>query len=153
MTLMAESSPPVGTDAIAFDRAEYAGVAPATSLPCTFCKNAIDSEYWQIGNRVACAACRHGFEQDVARAHTTRGFLRALQAGALVAAVGSVAWIVITKVTGYELGIIAVGIGFTVGKAVRKGSGGLGGPRYKRWRCFSLIPPSLSRPSRRSSKR
>ena len=103
MTLMAESSPPVGTDAIAFDRAEYAGLAPATSLSCAFCPKAVDGEYWQIGNRVACAACRQGFEQEIARAHTTRGFLRALQAGALVAAVGSVAWIVITRLRAIAL--------------------------------------------------
>jgi hypothetical protein len=54
-----------------------------------------------------------------------------LQYGALAAAAGCVGWIVISKVTGYEIGIVAIGIGYLVGKAVRKGAGGFGGRRYQ----------------------
>ena len=37
----------------------------------------------------------------------------------------------IRKITGYEIGIVAIGIGYLVGKAVRKGAGGFGGTRYQ----------------------
>src|SRR5882724_5149472 len=131
MTNMSDPSPPGGSDAIAFDRAEFSREAQGASLPCAFCQKAALGEYWQIGDRIACTACRNRLGQDLERAHSLRGFLQAAQAGALVAAIGAVAWIVVAKVTGYELGIIAVGIGYAVGKAVRKGSGGLGGPRYQ----------------------
>jgi hypothetical protein len=114
---------------VSFERAEFE--KPATGLSCGFCQQPISDQYWQIAKRTACANCRANFERELAASTSRASFLRAARYGALAAAAGSVAWIVISKVTGYEIGIVAIGIGFLVGKAVRKGARGFGGPRYQ----------------------
>jgi hypothetical protein len=116
--------------ALSFERAEFEGPA-SSALACGFCKQAISSQYWQINSRTACARCRTRLQRELDGAFSRAHFLGALQYGALAAAAGSVAWIVISKVTGYEIGIVAIGIGYLVGKAVRKGAGGFGGTRYQ----------------------
>ncbi len=45
--------------------------------------------------------------------------------------VGALIWYAVVRITGWEIGLIAVVIGFMVGKAVRKGSGGRGGRGYQ----------------------
>ena len=45
-------------------------------------------------------------------------------AGLLVAVAGGIAWGLISKYTDYEVGIVAWGIGFTVGVAVERAAGG-----------------------------
>lgn len=45
---------------------------------------------------------------------------RGLLAGIVAGAVAAIVWALITKVTGYEVGWIAVGVGFLVGLAVRQ---------------------------------
>jgi hypothetical protein len=121
---------------IGFDRAEFAPRPEGSATVCSFCRKVVEGEYWQISERIACAACRSGLVRDLEQAQSRRALLRAARSGALAAALGSIAWIIVTKVTGYELGIIAIGIGFAVGKAVRKGSGGVGGPRYQAMAMF-----------------
>ena len=48
----------------------------------------------------------------------------AMLAGLLVAVAGGIAWGLISKYTDYEVGIVAWGIGFTVGFAVERAAGG-----------------------------
>ncbi len=45
---------------------------------------------------------------------------RGLLAGIVAGAVAAIVWALITKVTGYEVGWIAIGVGFLVGVAVRQ---------------------------------
>ncbi len=47
------------------------------------------------------------------------------------AVLGSVIFYGVTALTGYELGLIGVLVGYLVGKAVRKGSGSTGGLQYQ----------------------
>ena len=47
------------------------------------------------------------------------------------AALGSVIFYGVTALTGYEIGLIGVLVGYLVGKAVRKGSGSIGGVQYQ----------------------
>ena len=116
--------------ALSFERAEFESQA-TPGLTCAFCRSPIQKQYWQINKRAACGQCRGQVQREVETSMTRARFLSALQYGALAAAAGSVGWIVISKVTGYEIGIVAIGIGYFVGKAVRKGAGGFGGRRYQ----------------------
>jgi hypothetical protein len=43
----------------------------------------------------------------------------ALAAGVVAALVGAVIWAIVTDMTGYQIGVMAVGVGFLVGYAVR----------------------------------
>ena len=58
-------------------------------------------------------------------------FLRAALAGLVAAIAGAAAWYGLREVTGHELGVIAIALGFAVGKAVGWGSRGRGGWVYQ----------------------
>jgi hypothetical protein len=58
-------------------------------------------------------------------------FVMAALYGAGAAGLGALIWFAITKLTGYQLGLVAVVVGLLVGKAVRKGSRGVGGRRFQ----------------------
>src|SRR5207302_1730075 len=45
--------------------------------------------------------------------------------------VAAIIWYLIRKATGYEVGIVAILVGFLIGGAVRKGSGNRGGWVYQ----------------------
>jgi len=71
-------------------------------------------------------------EIDTARAQLAMDRLRdeqnlsgALLAGAVAALLGAVAWAAVTVTTGYQIGWMAIGIGFAVGFAVRTVGKGL----------------------------
>jgi hypothetical protein len=127
---MSDVEPTTTGSALSFERAEFESQATA-GLACAFCRRPIDKQYWQINKRAACAECRGQVQREVEGSMSRARFLGALQYGVLAAAAGSVGWIVISKLTGYEIGIVAIGIGYLVGKAVRKGAGGFGGRRYQ----------------------
>jgi len=51
------------------------------------------------------------------------GLARSAAAGAVAAVVGAILWMIFVQVTGYEVGIVAVGIGFLVGQAMAATAG------------------------------
>lgn len=127
---MSEVEPTQAGGALSFERAEFESQA-TPGLACAFCRSPIHEQYWQINKRAACGRCREQVQREIETSMTRARFLSALQYGALAAVAGCAGWIVISKVTGYEIGIVAIGIGYLVGKAVRKGAGGFGGRRYQ----------------------
>ncbi len=58
-------------------------------------------------------------EMAMERLRSEQNFGAAVLAGLAAAVVGAVAWAAITAVTGYQIGYMAVGVGFIVGSAVR----------------------------------
>jgi hypothetical protein len=127
---MSDTDESVPDGGLSFERAEFEAQREQP-LSCGYCKKPLTVQYWQIAKRAACAECRSVVARELAASTSSARFFGALQYGALAAIAGSVAWIVISKVTGYEIGIVAIGIGYFVGKAVRKGAGGFGGTRYQ----------------------
>jgi len=51
------------------------------------------------------------------------GLVRSTAAGAVAAVVGAILWMIFVQVTGYEFGLVAVGIGFLVGQAMAATAG------------------------------
>jgi hypothetical protein len=99
-------------------------------LTCTGCKTAIAASYYEVNGAVVCARCRGLLD---APADGSRGS-RLLKAGALgfgAAVIGAALYFAIAAITGYEIGLVAIAVGFLVGTAVRKGSGGRGGRAYQ----------------------
>jgi len=125
---MSEDQSPPGNE-LTFERAEFEG-AP-TTLACAFCQKPLAGQYWQISKRAACEQCKGSITRELDSSLSQASYLRALGYGALAALVGCVGWIVIEKLFHAQIGIVAIGVGYLVGKAVRKGSGGLGGTRYQ----------------------
>jgi hypothetical protein len=126
----APDEPKADPSALDFSRAEYDEQKGQGSV-CAFCKKAISLQYWQVATHVACEQCQGEVARSVEHGSSAKAFLGAMRLGALAAAAGSLGWIIVTKATGYQLGIVAIGIGILVGKAVRKGAGGFGSRRLQ----------------------
>jgi hypothetical protein len=109
-----------------FDKVDL--VAPSEARGCPICKLPITSEYFQIGQAILCRRCATTFSGS----EEGRGmFWRALLFGAGAALLGTIVWYVIIKATDHEFGLLAIGVGIFVGKAVKRGGRGLGGWRYQ----------------------
>jgi hypothetical protein len=103
-------------------------VAPAEARSCRICKLPIAGEYFQIGQAIICSRCA----TTLSGSPEGRGmFLRALLFGAGAALLGTIVWFAIIKATDHEFGLLAIGVGLFVGKAVKRGGRGLGGWRYQ----------------------
>lgn len=111
-------------DSLQFQKAEFADSTPN----CSACKVSIKGPYYQLAAQKICAACA-----ELARINQQRppnsAVLRGTIFGAGMAAVCSAGYAAIVMVTGMELALVAIAVGFMVGRAVRRGSDGLGGRR------------------------
>jgi hypothetical protein len=125
---MSVEQPGSGDDTLQFDKVDLA--APDEARGCRICKRAIDSggEYFEIAGSIVCQSCA----TSLSGSKQGRGsLLRAALYGAGAALLGTIGWYAITKISGYQLRLVAIVVGLFVGKAVRKGGGGLGGWRYQ----------------------
>jgi len=133
---MSEADEPAAPGGLSFERAEFENQHKAT-LSCGYCKKPLSVQYWQIAKRPACAECRDVVQREIESGKSLKRLRGAAQYGALAAVAGCVGWIAIGMVSklltgkSYELGIVAIGVGYLVGKAVRKGAGGQGGRRFQ----------------------
>jgi len=116
-------------DSLQFDRAE-------PSAGCSACGSQLTDTYFVANGRIVCDRCRRAVEAEWNRGGAAGRFITALGLGILATIACSILWYVVLKVTGYQLGIIAVAVGFIVGSAVRKGSNSRGGWRYQTLAIF-----------------
>ena len=95
---------------------------------CARCKRPIVDQYFESVGTIVCQRCA-----DLLGAGVVGGgaFRRALGYGVGASLLGTIVWYGFTKLTGSELGIIAIAVGLLVGIAVRRGSGGQGGWKYQ----------------------
>ncbi len=106
-------------DELQFEKADY---GDAVRTPCSSCSTPLTTEYWQANGHPVCAPCAQQL-RAFAVAPTThqllQGALYALGAGA-VAAIG---YAIIVVVTGYDLALLSIGVGWLIGKAALRGAG------------------------------
>ena len=122
-----------------FDRAEFTapppGAAGGTTQPgvttCAACQNPITGNYYAAGEHVFCPSCREQILASMTGGSAARRFFRAVVFGVLAGLLGALLWYAVRKLTGYEVGLIAVVVGWAVGAAVRKGSSDRGGIGYQ----------------------
>ena len=121
-----------GSDPLQFDVAEStapSGSPSPSATTCKGCSRPITRTYYQVNGAIVCESCRMAIE----RPPGTR-LVRALRAtgfGAIAAIAGSLLYFAVAAITGREFGLVAIAVGFMVGSAVRKGSGGRGGRAYQ----------------------
>jgi len=120
------SSAPLGMPQ--FSKAEYAHV-PGTER-CRVCNNLISGDYFRVNGLMACNQCaseaREGQPRD---SHIA--FSRGLVFGVGAAVIGMIVYAAFTIVTGWYIGYLALGVGYLIAKAIKKGANGLGGRRYQ----------------------
>jgi hypothetical protein len=111
-----------------FSKAEYAHV-PGTER-CRICNNLISGDYFRVNGLMACNQCaseaRDGQPRD---SHIA--FSRGLVFGVGAAVIGIIGYAGFTIVTGWYIGYLALGVGYLIAKAIKKGASGLGGRRYQ----------------------
>jgi hypothetical protein len=114
-----------------FDHADFTEAAAAPALACAACQRPIADVYYEIGGKTLCGVC-----SERVTAHFTGGsgparFLRALLLGGLAAAAGTLLYLLVLATTGYQVGLIAILVGYMVGASVRKGARYRGGLAYQ----------------------
>ncbi len=115
-------------DALEFERAEKA----AHSAPvCAQCETPITDRYFTLGSHVLCESCHLAFQNAKAPGNAASRFFGAAALGTIAAAIGCALWMVVTELTGYEIGLIAIAVGYLVGMAVHVGARRLGGVTYQ----------------------
>jgi len=111
-----------------FERAETtSNSAPA----CAQCATPITDRYFTLGSHTLCEACHFAFQNMKAQGNPATRFVGAAGLGGIAAAVGCGIWMTVTEFTGYEIGLIAIAVGYIVGLAVHVGSRRVGGLAYQ----------------------
>lgn len=113
-----------------FEHAEFGGEG-AGKFECGFCQRPLGSSYFELNGQPACEACRYKVEEEMATGPGMSGFFKAALAGAGAAAVGAGIYYAVLALSGYEVGIVAILVGYLVGRAVHWGSRGRGGWPYQ----------------------
>jgi hypothetical protein len=117
---------------LSFDRAEPTEAPEAAQVPsCAACKRALGEEYFTLNENPICEDCHHLVSHQLKESKTFGAFVRAAGFGAAAALGGSIAWYAVARITGMEIGLIAIAVGYMVGRSVRRGSRGPGGRRYQ----------------------
>jgi len=111
-----------------FGTAEYVGSPGGDN--CQFCHQTIAGTYYRVNGALACSGCAvkaGGYlEKDSHAAYT-----RALLYGIGAAIGGMILYATFEIATGIIIGYVSLAVGWMVGKAMMKGSNGVGGRRYQ----------------------
>jgi hypothetical protein len=107
---------------------EAGGLPP---IACAACERPIVEPYYEINRTVVCEPCRHAIERQLRGGPGFGRFARAAAFGVGAATVGTTLYLAFLSFSAYDWSVIAVLIGYLVGRMVRKGSGGMGGTAYQ----------------------
>ncbi|MEP7086144.1 MAG: hypothetical protein ABI884_02320 [Gemmatimonadota bacterium] len=105
---------------------------------CVVCKKAIDSDYYHLNGKVACDSCRKAIQAQLAPPAGAGALGLAALFGIGAALAGAAVYYAVIAITNFEIGIVAILIGWMVGWGVRKGAAGKGG------RGFQLLAVALT---------
>jgi hypothetical protein len=124
--MSSDATPVSSPEGLRFDQP---GPGPG-SPTCGRCQKAISSAYFEVNGHVVCASCKAALQRGAAGNGMTR-LLRAAAFGMGGAVVGAGIYYAILAATGYEIGLVAIAVGWLVGRGVQKGSLGVGGWAYQ----------------------
>lgn len=126
----ATASKPTESNALQFDRAEFAQ-PKSGAVTCSICKQPVRDSYYHINRLVACGPCKERIELSGAGRFAMNRFGISALFGLGAAIGGAVIWYTVRELTHAEWGLISIAVGYLVGIAVRKGSRGWGGWQYQ----------------------
>jgi len=108
-----------------------AGQPDVRHVTCAACQRPIPDVYYDVNGTSVCGSCH----AEIARhAETPRGFgtlARSIVFGLGAAIAGAALYYAVIAITNFEIGLVAIAIGYMVGFAIRKGAGGRGGRRFQ----------------------
>jgi hypothetical protein len=112
-----------------FERAQFDGAAPHPG--CKVCSTPLYSSYFEVNGETVCESCCYKLREATPTGSRAGRVLRATAAGAGAGLGGAILYWGILAAPGYEFALIAIVVGFAVGKAVHWGSRGRGGWAYQ----------------------
>jgi hypothetical protein len=127
-------SNPGGPPPLQFDTAVPRDTPSAVAthgVTCAMCQRAMADEYFDVNGQSVCGSCR---TQVAQMAETPRGwglFAKAGMFGLVAAILGAILYYAVIAITDFEIGIVAIAIGYMVGWAIRKATDGRGGRRFQ----------------------
>jgi hypothetical protein len=111
-----------------FGTAEYIG-KPGNDH-CQFCHQPIAGNYYRVNDAMACGGCAQTMRGELTK-DTHAAYVRAVLFGIGAAIAGMILYATFEIVTGIIIGYVSLAVGWMVGKAMMKGSNGVGGRRYQ----------------------
>jgi hypothetical protein len=124
--MSSDATPVSSPEGLRFDEPAAGTGAPI----CGRCQAAIADSYYEVNGHVVCPGCKTALEQSPTGSSASR-MLRATAFGLGGAIVGAGIYYAILAATGYEIGLVAIAVGWLVGRGVQKGSHGTGGWTYQ----------------------
>jgi hypothetical protein len=118
-----------------FDRVEMTQASgdPAASpkVTCVACGTSVVGSYYTANDKPICASCRDVVTSAVATPRSAGPLLLAGLFGLGAAVAGAAIYYAVIAIANLQIGIVAILIGYMVGWAVRRGTGGRGGLRFQ----------------------
>jgi hypothetical protein len=133
-----DAVPVPSEDALQFDTAIASSGAADAALPdaptaqtCAECARPIAERYYAAGSTIVCPECRGRIDALLGAPVGTSGYLRAVLFGLGASLAGAVIWFAVYKLLNLEIGLIAIAVGWMVGRAMQKGARGRGSRRLQ----------------------
>lgn len=114
-----------------FDKVEFETTGSLAQGACFACTAPLGESYFDINGSPACEPCKTGIESSLQGGSKTARLFKAILFGTIAGIAGALIYFAIVKITGYEVGLVSILVGFMVGKAVFVGSGQRGGAVYQ----------------------
>jgi len=116
-----------------FDKVSSASTPAA--MTCANCGKPIADTYYTVRDKPICEECKQKADAGIA-AHFAKGrssdaFGKAVLYGIGAGIAGAFVYFLVEVVTKYELAIVALAIGWAVGRAIQIAARGVGGRRYQ----------------------
>ena len=127
-------SPGTDQDEIQFEQAEFPAETSAVQehvTRCNACAAAIPDVYFEARGKIVCAPCRDKIEAMFHQGSRLGRGIKAVLFGTIAAALGAILYYAIMRITGLNIGLVAVVVGLMVGGAVKAASGNRGGRFYQ----------------------
>ena len=105
--------------------------AASADTRCTLCQMPLESEYFDVNGRTVCRQCSETVARQATTPRDMATLVRALIAGVVASILGAALYFGVLAISGYEVGLVAIAIGYMVGYAVRVGARGRGGRRFQ----------------------
>jgi hypothetical protein len=116
--------------AVPADRAE--GTCGAQDgIRCANCQQLETDQYYDVNGSPLCDRCRAAVTTLTETPKGVSVLIRAALLGVVAAVLGAVLYYAVIAITDFEIGLVAIAIGYMVGYAIRTGAGGRGGRRFQ----------------------
>ena len=112
-----------------FKQAEFTSPSAAN---CQACGQPFQESYFGLNGQMICARCAENLQKEVSAARNDPNrYVRSMLFGGGVAAIGGAIYGAVMAYAHLELALISIAVGWAVGRAVRLGSGQIGGLFYQ----------------------